>query len=142
MIKDRQRYAVVAYGEDGWLKLNSGDNKNSMAAFISMAKDPDYFAEGTVRLDSIRLVDFEEPRCSICNKTGLEVEGDEWLEMPGWYHHHRICDDRLHASIERNREAFAQAVLCDDWSIASEAIDDLWDTLRAEAEANYREAVG
>jgi hypothetical protein len=140
MMKDRQRYAVVAYGEDGWLKLNSGDNKNSMAAFMSMAKDPDYFAEGTVRLESIRLVDFEEPRCSICNKTGLDVEGDEWLEVPGWYHHHRICADRLHASIERNREAFAQAVLSSLF-IDEDDPNELWDTLRQEAEANYREAV-
>ena len=141
-MKDRQRYAVVAYGEDGWLKLNSGDNKNSMAAFMSMAKDPDYFAEGTVRLESIRLVDFEEPRCSICNKTGLDVEGDEWLEVPGWYHHHRICDDRLHASIERNREAFAQAILRDEEGWMRGDLDNLWDTLRQEAEANCREAVG
>ena len=134
-MKDRERYAAVAYGEDGWLMLHAGHKKDSMVSYIAMAKDPDYFAEGTVRLESIRLVDFESPRCSICSKSTLDVEGDEWLEMPGWYFHHRICDDRLHASIERGRKAFAEAILSDVDA------DELWNRLREEQEENYREAV-
>ena len=130
-----ERYAVVAYGEDGWLQLHAGDNPATLTRFISKVKKPGYFAEGTVRLASIRLVDLDDPHCSICGKSEIDVEGDEWLEMPGWYFRHRICDDRLNGSIDRNREKFAQAVLGDG------DLDELWDSLRQEAEANYREAV-
>lgn len=136
-----ERYAVVAYGEDGWIKLNSGDNKNSMVSFMSTARKPGYFAEGAVRLESIRLVDFESPRCAICSKSEIEVEGDEWLEMPGWHFRHRVCDDRLNASIDRNRANFAQAVLEARQEGDIDA-DELWRTLRDEAEANYLEAAG